>query len=315
MKLKKKLIGFVGLIIMIIIPLMSLNIEQLAQATTQETEIENTPESYSYDLGGFSYVSWNLQYRYEKHDICSWWFTSTEKTIDVSLLTHTEFAKFESLQSYTYWELSTEELAESGDFVFPEDNSFYLLFENNHFFGTYLTIDRSFDQITADISYMNIAYIDNDNDGYDDDFTITFKIKPSHFVSFSFYAGYEIHMERTSGSFIDSISDTVLLGRNGITETVNFEKDYDGLFKITLRTFYDYYVSLIPEDDIETLTTNEIYAEGHAEQLAQEERAEKLKFYGLYIALPIGVSLAVIVSILVPILVIRKKRKASLIKP
>ena len=287
-----------------------------------ESELDEISASiiipYNGELNGFSCVYWNLDYKYKNYDILKWTFTSTEKTIDVKLLTHTEFEKYLAFQSYTYWELSTGLLEDSGLRLFPQDNSFYIVFENNHFFKTEVYLSPSLDKLTADISYMNINYIDYDGDGYNDDFEVTFKIIQSHILLISYITiEYKITMEKIDGSYIDSFqSSKISISASGYTKTFGFDNDYTGKFKVTLRTYYYFDVYSTTQDDIEVKTLSEIYPIGYGEEQTPTltptptpNDTEDPKSYGLLIGLLTVGFLSIITSIITVVVVRNRKKK------
>ncbi|HUT81389.1 MAG TPA: hypothetical protein VMZ29_09325 [Candidatus Bathyarchaeia archaeon] len=304
----KKLIVFMGSVIMIIIPLMSLNIEQLAQATTEQIETELTTDGYV-TIEGLSSWSYNLGYlRGNYHDLVDWEFDSEDETLKIMLMTETNYQNYIDGYSYTYTLLSEGEYSDSGLYAIVTTNNYRVVFRNTHLFSTYAYIYATDKQVEAQINYVTISHGDYDNDGYTDKFSLTISLDLNYILPTSVWVEYRIEIENENYQTVDIFSSNILL--SGYTRTAGYTFDDGvGTFKISVVVYYDdeYF-----GDDTFSTESDYLYPIGYAQQLADEAKAEKLRLISLSVGIPTGL-LAILAAILVPVLVIRK-RKAS-IKP
>ena len=272
MKLKKKeLIGFVGLVIMIIIPLMSLSV---VDSTTDEKVCEIAPNDDSYfeftlEGGHWTWSLMDTQYAY--HDYLMLNFISSN-ILDVWVF------EYETFVDYVYWddpyvqkgrayaELALHVTSGSAEVLFDETDEYVIVWYNPTGLWNEVETEISEKTIHTKITKMNLNYLDTDFDTYYDNFDIYIELGTDYDVSFSYSFEYSCILLSSTKAVLDVITEqkTMFTAGTGVAFTVSFDLETNGTFYVRLET---YYAALVHDDIIfdhyQERHTDIIYTLGH----------------------------------------------------
>jgi len=307
--MKKKIFGFMmGLIILLIIPFMSMNVEQIQSVTEEITGNELQTNGF-WDIGGRAWVYVNFGYlRGNWHEVVDWSFWDADRDLTVMFMTEANYLLFADGSSYSRILLSSGELSDSGSFVVSASNYYRLVYHNDNFLRNTFYIEQDHDAIEAGVS-VSLAYIDYDSDFYYDRVRFDLRIYLNYNLAEKVSVKYSFEA-RQSGVLIDSYVDTVLVSSmSGKSVSLTFY-DEVGVFDITIRVFYD---SQTSADAQIYRKTNYLYPLGYGFTPTQTPTQTPSKPgsdrpLGLYIGLPLGIVSLVGIVVPVSVVTIRKRR-------
>jgi len=297
-------------LILIIIPFMSMNIEQV-QTAIEQTEIGFTTEGYVTinPLGSYSY---NLGYLHSGyHDLVDWQFDSEDKPLKVMLMTEYNYQRYLDGLGYTSIILSEGLFEDEGLFVIQSSNYYRVIFRNTAILSsTYAYIYAYKDWVEAEIS-ANIDEKDSDYDGYKDKVEIDYTISLNYYLPSSVQIEYSIKITKSGLTIVSESLYTSTATSKSFTYVLNDELDEgeSAIYVVSIIVFYENTVG--SGDDSFYQTSEYVYPIGHKQYLedkAEEERIEA-RNYKIKIICAFSIPPIAVIAIIVSVIVIVKKRK------